>query len=190
MHEDNLKLAIVTGSTREGRISPAIARWMTAEAQAFGGFDIDLLDIAESGLPAIVRRGADPAVMAWRSRIAAADAYVVLVPEYNHSYPAPLKHAIDFAYEEWSHKPVALVSYGGASGGVRAAEHIRGVFSGLASVAIRDSVGLARAWRVIDHTGHMSDAVHVARARSMFSELTWWARALRKARQESSRPAA
>jgi NAD(P)H-dependent FMN reductase len=67
----------------------------------------------------------DEAVSALCRRIDAADAFVVVTPEYNHSYPASLKHAIDMAYGEWNAKPVAFVSYGGISGGLRAVEALR-----------------------------------------------------------------
>jgi hypothetical protein len=72
--------------------------------------------------------------------IDAADAFVVVTPEYNHSYPASLKHAIDMAHGEWNTKPVAFVSYGGISGGLRAVEALRLVFAELHATTIRDTV--------------------------------------------------
>jgi NAD(P)H-dependent FMN reductase len=191
MNEQQLNLAIITGSTREGRLSPAVARWVHEQASEVGGFTTEVIDIASLALPATMSgQDDDAAVTAWRRRIAIADAFVVTVPEYNHSYPAPLKHVIDFAYEEWSRKPVGLVSYGGASGGVRAAEHLRGVFAGTASVTVRNNVSLAGIWRLIGREGVLSGGSHSAKVRSMLDELGWWGRALRDARRVDTRTAA
>ena len=79
-------------------------------------------------------------------RLAAADAFVVVTPEYNHSYPAPVKTLIDWHFTEWQAKPVGFVSYGGMSGGLRAVEHLRGVFAELHAVTVRDTVSFHGAW--------------------------------------------
>jgi NAD(P)H-dependent FMN reductase len=57
----------------------------------------------------------------WSATVAAADAVVFVMPEYNRTFTAPLKNALDYLYYEWNYKPVGLVSYGGVSGGLRAA---------------------------------------------------------------------
>lgn len=60
-----------------------------------------------------------------------ADAYVLVLPEYNHGYPAPVKNAFDFLSQEWAHKPIGIVSYGGVSGGTRAANALKPVLAAL-----------------------------------------------------------
>ncbi len=76
--------------------------------------------------------------------MAEADAFLVVTPEYNHGYPAALKELIDSVYEPWHAKPVAFVSYGGASGGIRAVEQLRQVFAELHAVTLRDGVQLCQ----------------------------------------------
>jgi NAD(P)H-dependent FMN reductase len=130
-----LRLAMLIGSVREGRFGPTIASWMTEQTRRHGVFELDLIDLAEVDLPVRqqaqgVSRGIypDPRVRSFAARIAAADAYVFITPEYNHGYPAALKLAIDSVMPEWRAKPVALVSYGGISGGLRAIEQLRLVY--------------------------------------------------------------
>jgi len=102
--------------------------------------EVDYLDLAEVDLPPVMPAGEHPAVARFAARIDAADAFVVVTPEYDHGSPAPLKHAIDAAYGAWNARPVPLVSSGGVSGGLRAAEHLRGVFAELGAPTIRDTV--------------------------------------------------
>src|ERR671915_1206087 len=117
----NMHLAIVIGSTREGRFGSTVARWFVSQAEARHEFDLDVIDLADPELPAVLRRTPDPIVASYRERLERADAFVIITPEYNHGYPAPLKQAIDLANPEWQAKPVAFVSYGGMSGGLRRA---------------------------------------------------------------------
>ena len=92
-----LNLAIIIGSTREGRFGDTVGRWFAKEAASHGGFAIDLIDLIDITLPPSHRAKPTPEVDAFRKRLAAADAFVIVTPEYNHSYPASLKHAIDQA---------------------------------------------------------------------------------------------
>ena len=93
---------------------------------------------------------------ALRIRLAEADGFVVVTPEYNRSYPASLKKAIDQYNVEWRAKPVAFVSYGGISGGLRAVEHLRNVFAELHAVTVRTAVCVSELWKHFDHTGAFS----------------------------------
>lgn len=115
--------------------------------------------------------------------MAAADAVVLVVPEYNHSFPGPLKTAIDSLRSEWFAKPVAFVSYGGLSGGLRAVEALRLVFAELHAVTLRESVALPLAWEGVGDDGVLlvPELVEAAADR-MLVHLAWWARALREAR--------
>lgn len=182
-----LHLAVVVGSNRDGRFSPVVARWVVEQARRRDDLTIDLLDLAELELPAVMPSRADDAVDAFARRLDAADAFVVVTPEYNHSYPAVLKHAIDLTGPEWRAKPVAFVSLGGVSGGLRAVEHLRLVFAEMRAVTMRESVSFHRVAR--------ANFEQVARgaekaARVQLDELVWWARALRAARNETPYPRA
>jgi NAD(P)H-dependent FMN reductase len=179
-----LNLAIIIGSTREGRFGDTVGRWFAKEAAAHGSFAVDLIDLIEVKLPSSHGvKPTPPEVDAFRARLAAADAFVIVTPEYNHSYPASLKHAIDQGYVEWMAKPVGFVSYGGTVGGVRAIEHLRHVFAELHAATIRDYLCFIHARRQFDADGNPVDREGPrAAARTMLDRLAWWADALRNAR--------
>jgi NAD(P)H-dependent FMN reductase len=118
------------------------------------------------------------------ARIAEADAFVVVTPEYNHGYAAPLKSLIDSVVAEWQAKPVAFVSYGGASGGLRAVEQLRLVFAELHAVTMRDAVSFASAWEQFDGAGALREPDRAEQSMAtMLGRLRWWATALRDARK-------
>ncbi|WP_306360850.1 NADPH-dependent FMN reductase [Nocardia sp. CC227C] len=179
---DPLRVAIIIGSTRAQRFGPTVATWFHGHARAHGGLDLDLIDLAEAGLSDVLdETGA--AVDALAPRLAEADAFVIVSPEYNRGYPAPLKTAIDSYVDEWKAKPVAFVSYGGVSGGLRAVEQLRQVFGELHAITIRNTVSFHSCWNRFDDAGRPLDAAGAeAAATALLHQLTWWARALHDAR--------
>ncbi|HWV25052.1 MAG TPA: NAD(P)H-dependent oxidoreductase [Thermomicrobiales bacterium] len=181
MQDSQLRLAIVVGSTREGRFGHIVANWFARHARNHAGFDVDVIDIATMHFPVDMSRNAD--VEDFSARIDAADAIVVLSPEYNHSYSGPLKTAIDSLKEEWKAKPVGFVAYGGMSGGLRAVEALRVVFAELHAVTVRDTVSFHIARTQFDEQGEpvAPEMVGVA-ADTMLNQLVWWASALNTAR--------
>ena len=120
MPDTPLRLTIIIGSTREGRFAPTVAAWFADHARARTDLVVDVVDLAEARLPDVLSTKPAPSVRAMSQRLAAADAFVIVTPEYNHSFPASLKNAIDWHFKEWQAKPVGFVSYGGMSGGLRA----------------------------------------------------------------------
>src|SRR5690349_20067263 len=119
-----LNVAVIVASTRTGRFGPTVADWFAQQAAKRAELDIDLIDLAAANLPVTLTDTDEPApteVAVLAPRLAAADAFVVVTPEYNSSFPAPLKTALDWYYEEWHAKPVAIVSYGRETGGLYAA---------------------------------------------------------------------
>jgi NAD(P)H-dependent FMN reductase len=117
---------IIVGSVRPGRVGLPIAEWVRSEAEKSGDFDIDFVDLAELALP-FMDEPAHPRLqqytkshtIAWSERVAKADAFLLVTPEYNYSYSPALKNALDFLNQEWWMKPVGFVSYGGVSSGTR-----------------------------------------------------------------------
>ncbi|UBU17571.1 NADPH-dependent FMN reductase [Nonomuraea gerenzanensis] len=188
-----MKLAVISGSLREGRYGPGIARWFTEQVAAHGQFDVDVIDPADTALPAALPISQErlldvddrPAEMRrLAGRLARADAFAVVTPEYNHSYPAALKHLIDWHLTPWQAKPVALISYGGQGGGIRAAEHLRQVFNELHAVTIRNWLSFDQHWTRFDTDGRLTrDAEDAqAAAKALLDQLGWWSTALRQAR--------
>jgi len=143
------RLAIVIGSTRPGRNGLPIARWFTERAEAHGGFDIEVADLAEIDLPLLdephhprLRRYTRDHTHAWSETVARADAFVFVTPEYNTGYPAALKNAIDYLHEEWRYKPVGFVSYGGVAAGTRAVAQLKQVVTTLRMFPLVEAVNI------------------------------------------------
>jgi NAD(P)H-dependent FMN reductase len=105
-----------------------------------------------------------------------------VTPEYNHGYTAPLKNALDHLYNEWTHKPAAIVSYGGP-GGYRAAEQLRQVLVELKIAPVREQVGIPAVWAAFDESSRPRDAALERAVDRMAAELLWWATALIPARK-------
>ena len=131
-------LQVVIGSTRPGRVGPAVAGWIADRAQAQTGFDIEVADLAELNLPLFDEPGhprlgqyAHQHTKDWSAIVDRSDALVFVIPEYNHSFNAATKNALDYLHREWKDKPAGIVSYGGASGGAHAAQALRPVLSAL-----------------------------------------------------------
>jgi len=140
-------LQIITGSTRPGRVGPSVAAWFTEQARAADTFDIELIDLAEVALP-ILDEPNHPAAQKymhehtkkWSATITRADAVVFVVPEYNSSMNSATKNALDYLYLEWHYKALGIVSYGGISGGLRAAQAIKQVGAALKMIVMPDTV--------------------------------------------------
>ncbi|MEJ1202782.1 MULTISPECIES: NAD(P)H-dependent oxidoreductase [unclassified Streptomyces] len=186
MSEQVLRLAVIIGSSREGRTGPAVARWFVEEARSSAMFDIDVLDLAGVELPLSLTHGPGPGsaevLGAVAGRLESADAFVVITPEYNHSFTAPMKNLIDWHRTEWQAKPVAFVSYGGLSGGLRAVEQLRQVFAELHATTIRDTVSFHGIREHIGDDGALSAPGATVPAKVMLEKLQWWAAALKDAR--------
>ena len=183
MSAPHLQVAVIVGSTREGRWGDKVAAWFAGEARGRADLLVDLVDLAELDLPASLPMHHGREILAYAERIDRADAFVVVTPEYNHSYPAGLKQAIDVLNTPWRRKPVAFVSYGGLSGGLRAVEHLRQVFAELHATTIRETVSLHRHPLLFDDAGALIEpAGPAAAAEVMLDDLVWWAAALRTAR--------
>lgn len=140
-------LAVVIASTRPGRRGLAIGEWIAEQARANGQFEVEVLDLAEINLPFLdepnhprLRQYVHEHTKAWSARVDAADAFLFVMPEYNHSINAPLKNAIDFLHQEWAYKPVAFVSYGGVAGGLRAVQAVKPIVSALKMTPLTEGV--------------------------------------------------
>jgi NAD(P)H-dependent FMN reductase len=189
MSGNPVQLAVIVGSVRKGRFGPTIATWFAEHADQREDITVDVIDLAEAPLPTCLSSEPDhdgaQALAALSPRLTAADAFVVVTPEYNHSYPGPLKNAIDWYFRQWQAKPVGFVSYGGMSGGLRAVEHLRHVFAELHAVTVRDTVSFHGARSQFDTAGRPTDPGSCgAAATKMLDQVAWWGRALRSARAE------
>ena len=170
---DKVRVALIYGSIRSGRFCDKVAAWTATEIAQRGEYSVDIIDPQ-----------AQPELPSLSERIAEADAFVVVTPEYNHGYPAPLKAMIDSVGAEWRGKAVAFVSYGGISGGLRAVEQLRLVFAELHAVTMQHSVSFASAWEQFDGDGILREPARAQRSMAtLLAQLHWWAVALRNARE-------
>ncbi|NGO48473.1 NADPH-dependent FMN reductase [Streptomyces ureilyticus] len=186
--DEPIHVALIIGSNREGRFGPVVADWLLSRIRERDDIEADVVDTADLRLPTALSYSPSAEVTAElakvRPKLADADAFVVLTPEYNHSFPAPLKNLIDWHYTEWQAKPVAFVSYGGLSGGLRAVEQLRQVFAELHAVTVRDTVSFHNAGAHFDDEGrHKDSATPNAAAKGMLDQLVWWGRTLREAKE-------
>ena len=197
MDNDTHKLVILVGSVREGRFGPVVADWVAEQAAAHGYFDVEVVDLAAYDIPLTLpaespKYAGDayprPAGMSALTRaLAAADAFVIVTPEYNHSYPASLKAAVDWHFTQWTAKPVAFVSYGGAAGGRHAVLHLENVLTELHAVTVRDGLAFPNyftAWQ----DGRPLDPGAPGYAKTLLDQLTWWAATLRAGREAAPYP--
>lgn len=133
----DLNIGIILGSTRQGRVSPQVGKWVKEIADAHGGANYEVVDIADYNLPFVFTTdGSEPGIQAWQDKIASLDGFVFIVQEYNHSITGALKNAIDTAKDQWANKSAGFVSYG-STGGARAVEHLRNVLSELQVAHVR-----------------------------------------------------
>lgn len=144
-----MKLHVVIASTRPGRVGPTVADWFTAQVHRDLGFEVEVVDLADVGLPLLdephhpsERRYLHEHTRRWSATVNAADAFVLVMPEYNVGFNAALKNALDYLYVEWHHKPVGFVSYGMTSAGLRAVEMIKPVLVSLKMAPVHDAVSI------------------------------------------------
>jgi NAD(P)H-dependent FMN reductase len=188
MTDGNLRVALIIGSARKSRFSSTVARWFGDRLAERQDLDVDVLDLTEvelsTGGPSHEPDPADVATLAVTApRLAAADAFVVVTPEYNHSFPAALKNFVDWHLTEWGAKPVGFVSHGGISGGLRAVEQLRQVFAELHAVTIRETVSFHGGAAVFGDDGQpLEPEGCTGAAKLMLDQLQWWALALREAK--------
>jgi NAD(P)H-dependent FMN reductase len=132
-----IKIGIIIGSTRPGRVGESVSRWVLQVAQERKDAEFELVDIQDFNLPlldepfpASMEQYTKPHTKTWAAKIDSFDGYVFVTPEYNHATSGALKNAIDFLYREWNNKAAGFVGYGGL-GGTRAVESLRSLTSGL-----------------------------------------------------------
>jgi NAD(P)H-dependent FMN reductase len=184
------RLNIVIGSTRPGRVGPVIADWFAGFAREHGKFEPVLVDLLEFKLPVYdepnhprLRQYVNSHTEAWSRSVDQADAYVFVTPEYNYFAPPALINAIDFVYHEWACKPAGILSYGGASGGMRSAQMLKLMLTSVRVMPLPDSVAIHNVRAAIGADGKLAASeLAASSAKAMLDELFRWAEALKPLR--------
>jgi NAD(P)H-dependent FMN reductase len=172
-------LLVIIGSTRPGRVGPAVADWIIERARARDDFEVRVADLAEQNLP-IFDEPKHPRfgeythqhTKDWSALVAASDAFVFVIPEYNYGINAATKNAIDYLNKEWANKAAGIVSYGGVAAGTRAAQMLKQVFSALRLVPVVDSVNIPFVREFLDDDGRLKpNEIMETAATAMLDEL-------------------
>lgn len=183
-----LKILVILGSVREGRMAAPVGRWVMARAEERDDLACELADLGDWDLPFFPHAKPpaaghyqDPLQIRWAEKIASADGYILICPEYNHSGSAVLKNALDTVFAEWGRKPVSFVGYG-TLGGARSVEQLRLTAVTLEMAPLAGAVHLVRPGTKRDGDRFNADSHDDKALAAMFDELVWWGTALRAAR--------
>lgn len=179
---EKLNIGIILGSTREGRVSPQVGKWVKEIADKRGDANYEIVDIADYKLPFLgTTDGSEPGIARWNEKLASLDGFIFIVQEYNHSITGALKNALDFAREAWNDKAAGIVSYGSV-GGARAAEHLRGILGELAVADVRTHPALSLFTDFENMTNFKPADMHTATVNEMLDQLIKWSKALKSIR--------
>lgn len=195
-----MKLQVIVGSTRPGRVTDRVATWVAAEAKNLPDTTVEVVDLANYALPFLdeeispqynPNRKPAGVVKEWLDKLTEADAYVLVTPEYNRSYSAVLKNALDYVDFQLQRKPVALVGHG-TTGGAQAIAHLRGVIPGVLGAMVPHAVYLTgRAGDMMDQAGNLQAELlqnpygPQGALKRMLEELHWYGEALAAARAKA-----
>ncbi len=190
MNNKTLKIKIIAGSTREGRFSDQVGAWVKTQLDKLERVESEVLDLRDYEMPFFDNPVSpayksepytNEAVARFTAKIAEADAYIIITPEYNHSTSGVLKNALDWVYGEWTDKPVAFVAYGSV-GGARAVEQLRLIAIELQMAPIREAIHILPGDFFPVHMGNASADEMFARYDekliSMLDQLLKWTKAL------------
>ncbi|HET8709538.1 MAG TPA: NAD(P)H-dependent oxidoreductase [Candidatus Saccharimonadales bacterium] len=193
-----MKIAVIVGSTRQGRQTDRLAKWVEHDLKSKA--DVEVLDLKDYPLPFFPEavsprynpeRQPSAEAKKWLDKVAEFDGYVIVTPEYNRSMSAVLKNAIDYLDYQLERKPVALVGHGSA-GGAQAIANLRSALPGVGAVTVPQALYFTdRLGETIDEAGVLSEEKreqpHGAQAQldAQMNELVWYAEALAKGRTEA-----
>lgn len=185
-------LKIISSSIRPGRKGPVVAEWIAGLAKKSGLFNVEVFDLGEINLP-LMNEANHPAMQqyqhdhtkAWSARISEADAFIFVTAEYDYSYPAPLKNALEYLIHEWAYKAAGVVSYSvGSFAGVRALANLKADLLSLKVVSIAESVTIPSLLEQIDENGKMQANEIVSKsAELMLQELARWTKGMTMIRE-------
>ena len=187
--DSSLRVGIILGSTRPGRLGEGVARWVLDLARRRGDGAFELVDLKDYPLPHLdepilpsMGRYSHDHTREWARKIASFDAFVFVTPEYNHSTTGVLKNAIDYLSAEWANKSAGFVSYG-SSGGVRAVEHLRLVLGELQVADVRAQVALSIFTDFENFSVFRPDPAKDRAVHAMLDQVVAWAHALKTLRE-------
>ena len=177
-------LPVILGTSRQGRASEHAARFVFEEVSKRPDMETELIDIRNLRFP-IDDAGEAIKDSQFSATVGRADGLILVVPEYNHSFPGLLKHVLDTNLKEYIHKAVGVCGVSaGPFGGARMIQSLLPVLRELGLVTIFSDVYFGTAGKLFDSaTGGITDPAYSRRVKKFVDELVWMARALRFARE-------
>lgn len=189
-----IRIAVIIGSTRPGRVGESVGRWVYEIASRHTGAEFELVDLKDFNLPLLDERFppsqgqySKEHTKAWSAKIKSFDAYVLVSPEYNHGTSGALKNALDFLYTEWNNKAADFVSYGSA-GGTRAVEQLRLVMAELQVATVRNQVMLSLFTDFGNFTTFKPHERQETAVTNMLDQLVAWGGAMKTLRNGDANP--
>jgi NAD(P)H-dependent FMN reductase len=187
------KLLVIVASTRPGRVGRPVGDWFTKTAIAHGGFEVEEADLQVLNFPLLdepnhprLQQYTHEHTKQWSATVNSADAIVWVTPEYNHSFPASLKNAIDYLLIEWQRKPLGFVSYGGIAAGTRSVQALKPVATAVGLVSTNNAVHIAWIRKRLENGVLQEDDELNGAATSMLDELLLLHSGLSRLRQPVS----
>ena len=179
-----VRIGIIIGSTRPGRVGDQVAKWVLEHAAARTDAEFELVDLLDYNLPhydepipASLGQYSHPHTQEWARKIASFDGFIIVTPEYNHSTSGALKNAIDFLFAEWNNKAAGFVGYGSV-GGARAVEHLRLIAGELQIADVRASVHLSLAQDFENYSIFLPKEQHEQALTTVIDQVVTWSKAL------------
>ncbi|WP_027967671.1 NADPH-dependent FMN reductase [Halomonas halocynthiae] len=185
-----MKLTIVLTSTRPTRLGKSVADWFYSYAKGeSAGFEIELVDLKEINLPLLdepnhpsMQKYEHEHTKRWAKIVDESDAFVFVLPEYNHAPPPSFVNAVDYLYKEWNYKPAGFVSYGGISGGIRSTEVAKHLLATMEMVPVKQQVMIPMVFDHLEDGAFVPTEMHEQSAKVMLDTMAHWSNALKTMR--------
>jgi NAD(P)H-dependent FMN reductase len=191
--QEMYKLKVISSTVRPGRKGPSMAKWITEVAKQTGKFEAELLDLGEINLPLMneavhpmMRQYEHDHTKQWSAKIDEADAFVFVTGEYDYSYPASLKNALEYLVHEWSYKAAGIVSYSsGPYAGVRAVQSLKGDLVSLKVFGLGEMVNIPSYNQFFNDAGEFTPNEQLIKAASvMFTQLVRWTKGMKGIKED------
>lgn len=187
------KLKIISSTVRPGRRGPLVAKWVNEEVQKQGNFEVEVLDLGEINLP-LLNEALHPRLKKyehghskqWSAKIDEADAFIFVTAEYDYSYPASLKNALEYLLHEWAYKPAGIVSYSaGSFAGVRAVYNLKADLISLRVIGLAEAVNIPLIDQLINKDGQFTPNELISTSTTlMLNQLVRWTKGLKSIKND------
>ena len=175
-------IPIILGTARIGRQSEKVSNFMLAEAIK-NNLESDIIDVQDYAIKATDNTQSSGKAKDLYKKIVKADGFIIVSPEYNHSFPGELKLLLDMFFKEYAKKPVGFCGVSaGNLGGSRAVEQLRLISIEFSMVPIREALCFSQVHNLFDDKGAIKDAAYYSRVKIFFDELLWYAKYLKASR--------